>query len=698
MKYCFLVLVLWIGTNSLAQNLDSYERPPIFPGCDSLEISQLKQCLFHKIQSEVYNSFQVPDDLAQNNYVGQVQVLFEINSQGQTSVLYIDAINESLKKETNRVFELMPQMQPGTYNGIPTYFQYSLTIKIPLQPVGEMNLTSVEDIPVLENDLERESAELDSINKSLIPYNSPEYDSYLNIPFTHHYYDLFDSEMNRVGTNAHTAAKPFQYSEVKPYFSLKDRNEKLKKNATSWVGRKFWDEHLVRVQSKDYWFVIDPIFDLQVGKDSEADFSSTYNNTRGFTVQGGLGKRLNFYTSVFESQGRFAEYYNNYALSIRGREAAVIPGRGISKLFKDDGFDYPVAEAYLSYSPIDILNVQFGHGKNFIGDGYRSLFQSDFGSPYPFFKISTKFWKIKYTNTWMWLKDIRGEVSEERSFLRKYMANHYLSWNVSKRLNIGLFESVLWYDSNDRGFDVNYLNPIIFYRAIEFETGQGAGNAIVGASAKYKWNNKVNLYSQVILDEFSLPEIRKGNKSWKNKFGYQIGLKYFEPFDVENLNLQIEYNRVRPYTYSHNTIILNYANTNQPMAHAWGANFSEFIIIGRYKYNRWFGDAKLVFGKRGYDFNTEEDNFFYGGDIYRTENDRVGDSNIKVAQGNTTNIFYGELIGGYILNPVSRLHLFAQVVFRNFNPEVNTAEVYKSNTAWFSVGVKTDLFNWYWDL
>jgi hypothetical protein len=79
-----------------------------------------------------------------------------------------------------------------------------------------------------------------------------------------------------------------------------------------------------------------------------------------------------------------------------------------------------------------------------------------------------------------------------------------LSWNVSKRLNIGLFESVMWADTNGRGFDVNYLEShVIFFRAIEFQTGQGAGNAILGLSAKYKWNNKVNLYGQFILDEFS---------------------------------------------------------------------------------------------------------------------------------------------------------------------------------------------------
>ena len=109
----------------------------------------------------------------------------------------------------------------------------------------------------------------------------------------------------------------------------------------------------------------------------------------------------------------------------------------------------------------------------------------------------------------MWLRDIRQEVEKDGAFLTKYMANHYLSWNVSKRLNVGLFESVIWDNSNDRGFDVNYLNPIVFFRAIEFESGQDAGNAILGASAKYKWNNKVNICPEV--NSISHNTIRNGN-------------------------------------------------------------------------------------------------------------------------------------------------------------------------------------------
>ena len=159
----------------------------------------------------------------------------------------------------------------------------------------------------------------------------------------------------------------------------------------------------------------------------------------------------------------------------------------------------------------------------------------------------------------------------------------------------------------------------------------------------------------------------------------------------------MEYNRVRPYTYSHNTIVLNYAHDNQSMAHLWGSNFSETILIGRYHYNRWFADAKIVFGKKGFDFNDDVDDFSYGGDIYRNYNERPFDSGVTVGQGNTTNIFHFELQSGYVLNPTTNLKLFAYVSYRDFNPDADTAASFKNSTLWFSLGLRTDLFNWYFD-
>ncbi|WP_026754601.1 hypothetical protein [Sediminibacter sp. Hel_I_10] len=703
MKNLLLLFSLLSFNIGLAQETTNFEKAPVFPECESQPVDDLKACFNNKINQFIYGNFKVPEKVTKDGYTGEIKILFEVDDEGEINVIYTDAVYEELKLETQRVFDSLPKVQPGTYNGKPTYFQYALGVKIPLVDPAEVTSGQMDQLKTNTTDItnanlnEDVSAEFDSVNIKTVPYQKLEYSSQLNIPFTHNYYARFDQELNGLGTNSHTAAKPFIYQEVAQYYDFKAEKKDLVKGSDAWWNRKLWDEHLVAVQGKDYWFTVDPILDLQVGKDSE-NGTSTFNNTRGIWVQAGLGKKFNFSTSIYESQGRFADYYNNYIESIRASVGEpIVPGRGVSKRFKEDAYDYPVAEGYLTYSPVDFLNIQFGHGKNFIGDGYRSLLQSDVSSPYPFVKLNTKFWKIKYTNTWMSLRDVRAEVLEDGAFLTKYMANHYLSWNVSKRLNIGLFESVLWTDANNRGFDLNYLNPVIFYRAIEFETGQNAGNAILGASGKYKWNNKVNIYGQFILDEFSLTDITGGNKSWKNKFGYQLGVKYFDAFKVDNLLLQFEYNRVRPYTYSHNTIVLNYAHNNQPMAHLWGANFSEAILIGRYNYRRWYADAKLIFGKRGFDFDTEEDSFFYGGDIYGDERDRNANTGITVGQGNQVNVFQFDLQAGYVVNTATNLRLFTNLTFRNFNPEAITESTVESNTVWFNIGLRTSLFNWYND-
>ena len=704
MKTFFVIVFLFFQVQSYAQNNFLYEKPPVFSECESVEVELLQKCFDNQVFAHVFNHFKVPQEVMEANYNGDVVVLFEVDKEGQFRVIYVDANYQELKDEAKRVFGEFPIIKPGTYNGKPTYKQYSIAVKIPLlnQAVATKDLSKDEESNINDELTELEKAaktEYDSVNMKLVPFSNKEYTSQLNIPFTHSNYAKFDRSINLVGTNSHTASKPYMYEDVSAYYNFQAAVDTLAKDTNTFAGRKLWNERLVRVEGKDYWFTIDPIFDFEVGKDTDADFSSTYNNTRGITIQGGLGKKFSFYTSFFESQGRFAQYYNQYAESIKAAdEAAIVPGRGIAKAFKDGGYDYPVAEAYLSYTPFKFLNVQFGHGKNFIGDGYRSLFISDVATPHPFLKLNTTFWKIKYTSTWMWLRDVRPEVEVDGAYMPKYMATHFLSWNVSKRLNVGFFESVIWNNANNRGFDINYLNPIIFFRAIEFETGQDAGNALLGLSGKYKLNDSMNLYGQFILDEFSLSDMSGGEKSWKNKFGYQLGFKYYHAFEVKNLMLQTEYNRVRPYTYSHNTVVLNYGHSNQSMAHLWGSNFSEFVLIGRYHYKRWFGNAKMVIGTRGLDFNNGVDDYSYGGDIYRNYNERPFDTGVEVGQGNKTTTFFTNLQVGYVINPATNLKIFTDVTFRDFNPEAQTATALKSNTVWFNIGIRTDLFNWYFDL
>ena len=695
MKQVIFLITFCFSIVSFAQvTLANYEKYPVFEECVQVDVNALESCFKTTLQSFIFKNFEVPEKVVQENYKGNVNVLFEVTKEGKFKVLYVDGIYEELKDEARRVFEMLPQVSPATYNGAPTYVQFTLPIAIPLIAPGENIITSKA---IEENDSRVALInEYDDIKN--LPYNNEEYTSNINIPLSHHNYSLFDAAINRVGLNSHTAQKPYIYSEVNKYYDFEAANKLLSKNKKSWFGRKFWDEHLVTIKGKDYWITLDVGVDLQAGKDFDADID-TYNNTRLVYTQGAIGKKLGFFGVIYESQGRFADYFNRYAESSRpaGGNPAIIPGRGIAKGFKTDSYDYPIATGHISYTPSNYFNVQLGHGKTFLGDGYRSLLTSDNSSPYPFFKINTTFWKLKYTNTWMSLRDVRPEVTESGSFRTKYIANHYLSYNITKRLNIGLFESVVWQNDNDRGFDVNYLNPIIFYRAIEFSTGSRGGNALIGLSAKYKVNDRINAYGQFIIDEFSSSDVFGGNGSYKNKTGYQLGLKYYDAFGLKNLYLQTEYNRVRPYTYSHNSVILNYGHNNQSLAHTLGANFSEFIAIARYQKGRLYGDAKFIVAKRGFEFNTDEDSKFYGSDIYGTEDDRVSENGNTLAQGNTTDFFHAELQAGYVINPATNLKVYGSFIYRDFNPMVNTETVYENQTSWINFGIRTDLFNWYYD-
>ncbi|TBX70939.1 gliding motility protein RemB [Flavobacterium silvisoli] len=702
-KTTFFLLLLFAGWMGNAQVLKETEKFPVFPTCEGLQHHVLETCFYNEVQDFVYNNFKVPDHLKQNNYKGSVIVLFEVTDTGNFKVIYVDAIEESLVAESKRVFGQLPKIKPATYNGNATYAKYTLKIAIPLQSAAEMQAQKEA-----EEKADQESKNYKPNNKQLSEleniaykkFENPQFESHLNIPFSHSYYSQFDDEMNQLGANNHTASKPYAYADVAKYYNLKEENQKLAKNKQGWWGRKFWNENLVEIQGEDYWFTLNPIVDLQFGKSDPSVAKYTYINTRGVQFNGGLGKDLNFTTTIYESQGRFADYFNRYAESIKpdGGNPAIIPGIGIAKDFKSDAYDFPMAEANLAYTPSKFININLGYGKNFIGDGYRSLLLGDGASPYPYFKLNTTFWKIKYTNIYTWLKDVRPEVTVDRTYATKFAASHYLSLNVTNRWNLGFFESVIWTNKNNRGFDMSFVNPIIFYRSVEFESSARTGNAMLGLTTKYKFSNQVNFYGQFLLDEFSLSDMKGGKKSWKNKYGYQLGAKYYNAFNIKNLLLQAEYNHVRPYVYAHSEPITNYGHNNQSLGHQWGGNFKEFVAIARYHQGRYFADAKITVGERGLDFNNATDTFNYGSDIYRDYDlGRPYDEGVTTGQGNKTKVFIADIQAGYLINPATNMKLFGSFIYRNFNPAVETATAIKESTTWFAIGLRCDIFNWYFD-
>ena len=678
------------------------EKPPVYPGCESESLQNISSCFNYSLKKDLLEEFEVPAVVERENYRGKIKVVFLVTREGKFEVLYVNSMYPELEQEVRRVFGTLPEVQPATFNGRAIDQRFQVPISVPLadnsleQPVVVEEEPEVPAVAVQEEEKE----DIEDMMLDLDDTLFPEFQSELNIPFVHQEYDDIIYHLNQ-SDNTHTASKPFVYNEVRPYIDLEAKRTELLQDRKTWGGRKLWNEHLALVKGKNFWFTLNPVFDLQVGKDN-SDVDYTYNNTRGLQIQGSLGKKFSFSTSFYESQGRFAQYINEDTRRLGPiiGASAVVHGRGKAKSFKEGGFDYPVAEAYLSYTPNKFFNFQFGNGKNFIGDGYRSFFLSDVASPYPFLKINTTFWKIKYTNIWAWMDDIRRESTVDSSGFgtnfRKYVAMQHLSWNLSKRLHLGLFEAVITNENNYNGFDISFFNPIIFYRAVEFSNGGDlSGNVQVGLNLKYRLKDNLSLYGQLLIDELRVSEAFDGSGWWANKFAVQLGAKYYNAFKVDGLTLQGEFNWVRPYTFSHTVEQLNAGHFNQAIAHLWGANFWEAIGIARYKNNRWFGNAKLIFGNKGFDFDSSDRT--YGGDIWIDNDLRPSDYGNTVGQGNSTDIFIADLQAGYVVNPVTNLQLFGGFTYRNFTPAQSGNVVSEDNTTWFTIGLRASLFNWYFD-
>lgn len=670
---------------------------PRFGNCPiQAEIGLQKQCFEDNFKNKLKELVNINSEENKVNSE-EISLIFDVDEKGYFSLIFIDSKNQTLKNEFEVAFENMPQIQPALAYGNPSFMQFSIDL---FYPFFNQNTPEYEGNKLKSSELSpsllKAKKEFDEIEKDIKKYDGEMYSSHAYIPLSHEIYNRFDREINLIGTNIHTAQKPFSYKEIKPYYDFKIENENLSFNAKSWVGKKLFQEHLATISTKDFWLAIDFGLDLQLGRDTENQLN-TFNNTRIGFAQGGIGDKITFYAAIFESQGRFADYFNRLALSRAPADGypAVIPGRGVAKPYKTDAFDYPVTAGYINYRINENFNAQIGNYKNKIGDGYRSLFLSDNTSPYPYVKLQAEVWKLKYTNIWMQTRNT-NLLTEGGAYQTKFIAMHHLSYNINKRLNIGLFEAAIWDNEEERGFDISYLNPLLLYQMVEFSTGTEGGKVMVGANYKYKWTDNIYSYGQLLIDELSLNDVFGGNKSFRNKFGVQLGAKYFDAFQLKNFDLQLEYNQVRPFTYSHFRISTNYTHSGQSLAHLWGANFREAIAIARYRKNRWIGHAKFIYGLRGFEPEADNDPF-YGSDLFGTESNIFSQTGVEIGQGNKVNSYFTEIEVGYLINPANNFKVYLNVINRNFKATTQNERTFDNNTFWVNFGMRTDLFNWYFD-
>lgn len=432
--------------------------------------------------------------------------------------------------------------------------------------------------------------------------------------------------------------------------------------------------NLLEVNVPDFFLAINPVLQFNAGKESDYD-ETPYVNTRGVMIRGLIAKKVGFSSIITDNQERGPRFFRDMVNQNRA-----VPGVGFYKNFKTQAFDYFDARGYLTFNAAKYINFQFGYDKNFIGNGYRSLFLSDFGNSYLFAKVTTQVWKFSYQNIFMELMPQFRKRSDSL-LSRKYAAMHHLSMNVTRWLNVGLFEGVIF--GRENHFDFQYLNPIIFYRHIEGTVGS-PDNAVAGIDFKANVAHRFQVYGQLLLDEFILSKVKNDPSNWVNKYGIQGGIKYVDAFGIRNLDLQVEMNRVRPFTYSHNDTIANYTHYNQPLAHPLGANFQEYIGILQYqpfpKLNIY---GRIIYYYKGLD----SAGINFGGNIFRNYMTRTANNGFNVGSGDKLTVFNGYLNAGYEIR--QNVFLEASVLYRKWKSLTMPSSV---SSTMVTAGIRVNMF------
>jgi len=495
-------------------------------------------------------------------------------------------------------------------------------------------------------------------------------------------YNSYDGQkLYNNDTILHTVWKPVIYTD-----SL------LPVQNSRWFKRKFFQEHLLQVQTPGFNIYGDIIVDEYTGVSSRykktlgskiINTKTPGMDTRGYEVSGNMGNKFYFETNFYENQARFGGYIDSFI-----RQYKVIPGQGSYKNLGDGtGFDFSYSSARLTYIPNKNLLFDLGYGKNFIGDGYRSLLLSDWSFNYPYLRASFTFNKFQYSVMWsQYISAVGPNLANSLGYFRKWAQTYVVDWKATKNMSLSLFESVIWPDQihgTIREKDVSpwLLNPLIFAHSSTSPSGV-SNNDIVGFNAKYKIVAHTFFYGQYVINELGQ------SSSWQNRTGYQLGIRSGSIFGAKDLNVDVEFNTVRPYTYQGNSNDVNYTNNNQPLAHPLGANFKEGLFVSNYTCNRFWFRVEAFFAHYGADTGSSN----YGHNIFLPLSTNLVADNVSTGQGIPAKIYFGDIKIAYIINPVTNLRVETGFTYRR---ESSSYFVYTDKI--FYIGIRMSFRNLLYD-
>lgn len=500
--------------------------------------------------------------------------------------------------------------------------------------------------------------------------SAPLRSQFYNLPGDYSFSLLTEKKLAGKDSSLHAGVKPYIHFFSDNYVHEGDTHRLFRFISDDPAIDLLFNKHFLRVEPKkeNFKLRLDPLLNMELGRDVlNPSEGRLYTNTRGLIGSGYVGNNVYFESLFAENQSFFPAYISNQA-----NRTLVIPGQGRWKEFKVNGYDYAFSSGFVSVQVLRNLNIQVGHGKHKIGNGYRSLLLSDNSFNYPYARITQQWFKgkVQYTNIYSVFMNLVAasavvNPNTERLFQKKAASFQYLSINPSNNFNLGLFQGMIWQAGDNRNrqhLSWQYFNPLIYTNLMNYGLNN-KNNIVTGADAKLKLSSKLALYGQVMLDHVKKDSLAAG-------WGWQSGLVYFDALGLKNLFMQLEYNDVKRSSYSNNPANpsdQSYSHYNQTLAFTPGYG-TEFVFVTDYKWKRFFVHMR-------YNYQT-----------------------LPLTTGSTEYMTYVSIYNiraGYLINPSYNLNICVGMLHRTQN--FSTFNTLNNTTNYIYIGFKTSLYNLYYD-
>jgi len=350
-------------------------------------------------------------------------------------------------------------------------------------------------------------------------------------------------------------------------------------------GTRGWPPLQYRHDRGDLWadLLLRQQTDLFSGRGRD-EAERVFRNRVGGVVWGQVGDRLGFRIAFMQTREQGSRHY-----SLR---SDVFERRLEIPQLKGDLADFHEGSAYVTFSLEPFADVEIGKDQVQWGPAPRQNLGLGSSAPafdmvrlrarYGVFKLVSVAGKLRPCPNRPDSPGCGDSGDNDASYIvngmsrtlepDKYLAAHRLEAAVTPWLDLGFQEVVIY---GDRGPEVSYLNPIMFYWAAQSYLGD-MDNLMMGFDASIHPGNGIRVYAAYVVDD--LKKLRVFSDDFVNKFSLQVGLLWVDPMGLRDVDLRAEYVRIEPWMYTHKYPINTFRHFDGPLGHPLGPNSDRWQV------------------------------------------------------------------------------------------------------------------------